>query len=156
MDQCSLSLVVESNRSPTPARLISCPASALLLHSTLSGLDRTPYWSRPGLDKSLDQISTKILLTMYYPPCSPNLSCSPELRPTPASVLSCPLGPMSAPSKSPTCTRAKATSVPDLMLDPLGLITSLGCFFFFLNLCLRSSGLCPMGDCTCKEYCMCG
>ena len=36
---------------------------------------------------------------------------------TPVSVLSHPLGPMSAPSKSPTRTRAKATSVPDLMLD---------------------------------------
>ena len=34
---------------------------------------------------------------------------------------------MSTPSKSPTRTRAKATSVPDLMLDLLGLIPPLGC-----------------------------
>jgi len=34
---------------------------------------------------------------------------------------------MSAPSKSPTRTRAKATSVPDLKLDLLGLIPPLGC-----------------------------
>jgi len=34
---------------------------------------------------------------------------------------------MSDPSKSPTRTRAKANSVPDSTLDPLGLIPPLGC-----------------------------
>ena len=44
-------LVIESNRSPTLAGLTFCPASVPSLHLFPSGLHRTPYWSRPRLDR---------------------------------------------------------------------------------------------------------